>query len=383
MFGALVEAVDTIEITTPDDLVAGLAVLDRLTAKLTIAAGQIDAAGTWAGDGDVSLAAFLRRRARMSNHDAWSLTRRGRRLQVLPHTAGAWEAGRLSGGQVQAVLANVTDRNVEVFAEQEAELLRSFEPLSVHHTAVAMRHWKACADAVLDRDDPEPPVSSVHLSPTLDGRTEVSGSFDAASSPVIHAATALAETPDVDGEPVRPAAQRRADAWVDIFRFYLDHHDVVPSNRHRPHVNVVIDLDDLEHRHGHASLLDGAPLDSATTRQLLCDATIHRHVTDGPGVVLDHGRGTRTATNAQWNALIIRDRGCRFPGCDRKPAWCEAHHVVPWEDGGPTDMDNLVLACSRHHHLVHQPGWQLKRLPDGTVEVTTPTGRHLTSHPPP
>src|SRR5947207_1071753 len=86
----------------------------------------------------------------------------------------------------------------------------------------------------------------------------------------------------------------------------------------------------------------------------------------------------------QFRALAVRDGGCRFPGCARPVSWCEAHHVVPWEDGGPTDRANLVLLCWRHHHdFAHHPRWQLKLLPDATVEVTTPDGRMLTICPRP
>jgi predicted restriction endonuclease len=62
---------------------------------------------------------------------------------------------------------------------------------------------------------------------------------------------------------------------------------------------------------------------------------------------------------------------------------CEAHHVVPWQDGGPTDQHNLVLLCSRHHHVFHQPGWKVVLGADARMEVVDPTGRHCTTDPPP
>jgi 5-methylcytosine-specific restriction protein A len=80
---------------------------------------------------------------------------------------------------------------------------------------------------------------------------------------------------------------------------------------------------------------------------------------------------------------VLRDRHCRHPGCDRGPQWCEAHHVRPWSEGGPTELANLVMGCSRHHHLWHLAGWSVKLLPDGEFHVTTPDGRDLVSRPPP
>ena len=79
---------------------------------------------------------------------------------------------------------------------------------------------------------------------------------------------------------------------------------------------------------------------------------------------------------------MIRDRHCRFPGCDRPAHWCEGHHVWFWDHGGPTRIDNLVLLCTRHHHHLHRPGWHAKLLPDATLEITDPRGRVRTTSPP-
>jgi hypothetical protein len=98
--------------------------------------------------------------------------------------------------------------------------------------------------------------------------------------------------------------------------------------------------------------------------------------------ILDYGTTTRTVPANLFNALAIRDGHCRFPGCDRPPQWCEAHHVRWVLDGGPTSLDNLTLQCTRHHHLLHSPGWHAKLLPDATFIVTTPDGRTLEGRPP-
>ena len=83
-----------------------------------------------------------------------------------------------------------------------------------------------------------------------------------------------------------------------------------------------------------------------------------------------------------YTSLVLRDLGCRFPGCDRPADWCEGHHVVHWEDGGPTGLANLVLLCSKHHHLVHLKPWRVKLLPEGRLEVTYPDGTVRSSDPP-
>jgi predicted restriction endonuclease len=91
-----------------------------------------------------------------------------------------------------------------------------------------------------------------------------------------------------------------------------------------------------------------------------------------------------------WVRRILRDPhtgnvlegGCGFPGCDRTPKWCDAHHLRPWEDHGPTDLDNGLLSCRRHHNLIHHTGWRLHRDPGtGTITARSPDGRTFTRRP--
>ena len=86
---------------------------------------------------------------------------------------------------------------------------------------------------------------------------------------------------------------------------------------------------------------------------------------------------------AQRSALAVRDRHCRFPGCDRPGSWCDAHHVWHWSEGGPTDLDNLVLLCRRHHRMLHRRrGMEAELLADGGFKVTAPNGTVRISRPP-
>jgi hypothetical protein len=58
-------------------------------------------------------------------------------------------------------------------------------------------------------------------------------------------------------------------------------------------------------------------------------------------------------------ALRTRDKGCRFPGCDRPVDWTNPHHIIHWARGGPGNLPNLVSVCYYHHRLVHEGGWQV------------------------
>ena len=124
-----------------------------------------------------------------------------------------------------------------------------------------------------------------------------------------------------------------------------------------------------------ATYLDtGAPVSPAALGVLRCDSAIHR-VIAGPSGILDYGRATRTWPTDVYNAIVVRDQGCRWPGCDAPASWCDVHHSPPWEDGGTTSVDGGFLACRRHHHLGHEAGWHTKLLPDGTIEFTHADGR--------
>jgi hypothetical protein len=377
VFEQLAQLVAELPVTDAPDLVAELVQLrEQLAAKADLAVAALERSGEWAADGDVSLAGWLRRACALSTKDAHATARTARRLNELPVVADAYAGGALTRTQLACITANVRDETLHVFAEQAPAVLPSLLPLPPADLSVAMRHWAAIADDEV-RTASAAPRRELHLSSTLDGRGELTGSFDAVGRETILAALRLASTWDADD--TRLASERLADALVGLCEQHLVRHDAPSRNRNRPRVEVIVDVHDLDH----ARLADGTTLDRATTGRLLCDSTLHRVVTDGAGVILDYGRATRLVPRGLWDAVVVRDRHCRYAGCDRPAAWSEAHHVLPWEEGGPTRLDNLVLLCSRHHHVVHQPGFHAKLLPDGTFEVTTATGRHLESRPPP
>jgi Domain of unknown function (DUF222)/HNH endonuclease len=98
-----------------------------------------------------------------------------------------------------------------------------------------------------------------------------------------------------------------------------------------------------------------------------------------PTQPLEVGRTTRVIQAAQRTALAVRDGGCVFPDCQRPLAWCEAHHIIHWLHGGPTDLANLALLCRAHHRAVHEGGWRLQRDPDGRMTAIPPYRRHPTA----
>jgi hypothetical protein len=247
-----------------------------------------------------------------------------------------------------------------------------------------MRQFALWADTLLGPDGSTgdatlDPDRQLYLSSTLSGRGELTGHLDSESTDTVRTALRLAERPD-DPDQHRTPAQRRGDALVAMARFYLDHHDTATGGRNRPHLNVVVDLDHLGHTPG-VNLTGDTPYSAASIAQLLCDANIHRVIRAGDSCVLDFGHTTRTISPALWTALLLEHEGrCFFPDCDETPR--DGHHITAWEDGGHTNLTNLRPTCWHHHHLIHQPGWHQKLLPDGTLETHTPNGTVHTTPPP-
>jgi len=381
MFDGLAAEIEGLEVPVDGAaLVEVFSLLDRLAAKAWAAVGEFDAAGLWDLDGAVSMTAWLRGAARLSSRSAARVVRTAERLRQLPVTAAAFAGGSLSEGQVQVITAHLSPRTVESFADAEAAVVPVLVPLDVAQTAYAMSVWRARAEALLDEVEPEEPERRLHLSRTLDGRHELSGSLDAEGGAVVATAVRLALRDDREAT----LSARQGEALVDVCRWFLDHQHVAVGGRHRPHLNLVVDTQSFEGSVSFAgSVLDGPALAGAALARLACDASLHRVLTRGRSTILDYGSATRTVPAPLWAALVLRDRHCRFPNCDRRAGWCEGHHVRHWRDGGPTALDNLALLCSRHHHRCHQPGWEAKLLPDATFEVTAPDGRHLVSRAPP
>lgn len=92
----------------------------------------------------------------------------------------------------------------------------------------------------------------------------------------------------------------------------------------------------------------------SVVRQMACDADVIPLVLGADGEVADLGRVTRLFTLGQRRFLWHRDGQCTFPGCTAPAAWTQAHHVVHWADGGPSDLRNAALLCQRHHTQVHE-----------------------------
>ncbi len=169
------------------------------------------------------------------------------------------------------------------------------------------------------------------------------------------------------------------DALLELARRSLAGDDLPDTGGHRPQMVITIDLDRLQRGIGAATTPDGTatgtPMSAATARRAACDAGILPAVLGSAGQPLDIGRDTRVIPTAIRRALILRDRGCTFPGCHRPPNWTDAHHLRHWADGGPTSLANLTLLCGHHHRTVHTRNWAAHTDPHGGSPHWHPPGQ--------
>jgi hypothetical protein len=147
----------------------------------------------------------------------------------------------------------------------------------------------------------------------------------------------------------------------------------VAARPHGQHTTVVVHVD-VEQKV--AALHLGPLLTDAERQYLSCDATcevwFERH-----GRVIGAGRATRTVNRRLRRALEHRHRTCAVPGCGATRG-LHAHHIRHWEDGGLTELDNLVLVCPYHHRLHHRGVITITGPADDLV-VTDSAGRRLSA----
>jgi hypothetical protein len=151
-----------------------------------------------------------------------------------------------------------------------------------------------------------------------------------------------------------------ADSLNELVHHAMDEGRLPRRNGVKPHVNLTTTLEGLKNELGvpPADLELSLPISTRTLERIACDCTISR-VLLADSMVIDVGRATRVVSAPTRRALRVRDRGCRWPGCDRQVNWSTPHHMIAWSRGGPSDLPNLVLLCFFHHRLVHEGGWQV------------------------
>jgi hypothetical protein len=329
--------------------------------------GELDRRNGWAESGCGSCAEWVAWRCALDPRSAREHLRVARSLRQLPATREAFGRGELSYSKVRA-LTRVAE------PASEAELLRLARDATAAQLERMLGAFRRVSRADAERAHSE---RYLHHFWDEDGSLQITARIPAEQGALVlealeaargalreeergrpdpvPAAGGSAEPPECRPEPPAPG---RADALVALAETALARgpRPAAAGERHR--VVVHVDLDALvADAAGRVHLRDGPALSADTTRRLACDASL-TPVLERGGEVLSVGRRTRAVPAAIRRALEVRDRGCRFPGCNNR-RWVDAHHVHHWAHGGETKLDNLISLCRRHHRLLHEGGYTL------------------------
>jgi hypothetical protein len=402
------------------DLVELRGVIDSLEAEWLRRLEVFDRRCGAVSAGATSTGAWVRSACRLSPGVARGRVELARSLPSWPGTGEALAEGAISPAHAQQIvaaaeeLAAAAGRPMAVETEPAmVELARRIDPARLRRELAHARHALA-PEAAAGAAEVAYRRRRLSVSETFDGMVAVEGMLDPEGGAVLLSALTPLASRSGPGDQRTPR-QRRADALVELCRRQLDRGDLPVVGGERPHLNVVVELATLEHRAGTraggssagVARADGTPpsgparvradritvpgpraaetawagpICGEAARRLACDAALARVITNGASQPLDVGRRTRTIPPAIRTALVVRDGGCAFPGCDRPPGWTDAHHLRHWIDGGSTSIENLVLLCRSHHRTVHEAGWQLARTVDGRWLAQPP--RHAGPAPP-
>ena len=302
---------------------------------------------------------------------------------VLQAVGAAVADGRLSLDVADVIRAGLDRVDPSVpgasVADAAESLLADAPTLTVEKLATRAREVTAGLDEqhVVDRERAMRTARYLRIAPQPNGMTRLSGLLDPESAAII-VATFDAVTSPRRGGPrfVDPAAvdyaeritrdertteQITVDAFVELVRIgAAAAPDIVGAQR--PAVRVLVTDFDLTRGAGFGHI-EGqrSPISIATIERELYDRGTVALDVDTTGQVINVGRSRRLFTARQRIGLAVRDGGCRFPGCERPPSWCEAHHIIPWSHGGRTDLADGILLCRHHHLLLHDNGWRVTR----------------------
>ena len=326
------------------------AALDGLDARLASAMADADGEGA---------SSRLRGATRRTQREADRAVERGRLVADLPAVGEALARGEISAGHVD-LLARTAERTsatavidgglLEVARRKPADAMRRevnevVRAASDGDLVERQRRARAARRCVIFDDE-------------TTGMTVLHAEFDPVAGARVRSALASATESlfVADGgrdaaREVRAPQQRRADALQRLVTEGSACRGGPPSVRDQM---IIVVSDD-----GSGRLAGGGQIPASEVERLACGSELRGLVLRAEGEPLWLGRRRRLVSDAQWFALIVRDGGCI--ACDADPSRCEAHHVRWHRDGGSTDIDNLVLLCGHHHHLVHDRGWRVSR----------------------
>lgn len=302
-------------------------------------------------------------------------------LQEVLDAAGS---GSLSADAVDAIRSGLGAPNDQVapdaLAEAARTLLAQSASVSIENLAALARQARDELDiaGVALREQELRGARYLRLTPRHDGMTGIVGVLDPESAAIVVSAIDAATSPRrggprfVDPDDVaraeriinddRTTEQLALDALVELVDVAMRGDSAHVLGAKRPAVRVFVTQKDLDASEGFGHLEgQSIAVSMETIERHACDGGIIPILFNEDGQVLNLGRDQRLHNRRQRIAIAARDGGCTVPGCDRPASWSEVHHIVPWSEGGSTDLADGVLLCRHHHMLLHNNGWRIGR----------------------
>ncbi|GAA3990555.1 HNH endonuclease signature motif containing protein [Allokutzneria multivorans] len=358
-----------------------LADLEKLsnlvTAVKTDAATHAEERGLHTSQGCRSLSTLLRSHLKISPGEAVRRAKLVHDLPRVPLTREAVYSGVLSGEHALIISDVIKNIPAEVAAKAEETLLDYAPDMTPQELMYAGKRVRSYFDQDGAFKDEQEGVKarSLRMSKNQHGWLMFTGCLPPLEGAMVEEALhAVSKPRPVGGEKdPRTTEQRYADGLCELITVAMATKDLPASGGVRPQVVVTVRAKDVRDETGSGHTDWDGEATATLIRQLCCDAEVIPVTVDEEGVPLNYGRTTRTAPPPLRRALAVRDKGCAFPGCDRPPAWTEAHHVLYWtKHQGPTDLNNMTLLCSHHHHVIHQEDWKIVFAEDGRPDFIPP-----------
>ncbi len=366
--------------------------LDAATHRLLQCIRRFDEACGWHEQGAISCAHWLAWRVGWDPATAREKVRVARALGRLPAIDEALRSARLSYAKVRALTRVATPENetklltmaLLATGAQLERICRGYRGVLEAEGASKPEERSVCQrllpggmvklELVLEPDEANLILRAVERAREVKAQ-EVHARQDEPPKPETPERAAGAA--DVSAETPWPS---RADGAVRVAEWFLAGNPVTGTGGERFQVIVHVDQDVLGPDGAWAATLeDGSRVSAETLRRVACDCGMVAMSRNGEA--LNIGRRARTIPPAIRRALMLRDRGCAFPGCTHT-AFLHGHHIEHWLHGGETSLDNTVLLCTFHHHLVHEGGWRIAAGAEGTFVFHSPAGRLLALQPP-
>ncbi len=367
--------------------------LDAATHRLLELIRQIDKAGIWADQGAISCAHWLSWRLGWDSGTAREHVRVARGLGRLPQIDAAMRTGALSYSKARALTRVGTEQNetrllhlaLMATGSQLERICRGYRNVA-ERAGQPWQRERELRKRLLDNGMVqltivlEPDEADLVLR-AIDRAREVHAEQDKAAETECAAPTTPPPQGSKPRSPLPPEANEvpaetqwptRADGLVSLAESFLAGNPVSGNGGERFQVMVHIDQEALgADGSWSATLEDGTRVPAETLRRVACDCGIVAVGHDGEA--LNIGRRTRSIPPAIRRALMLRDKGCAFPGCTHT-RFLHGHHIQHWLHGGETSVRNLVMLCTFHHRLLHEGEWTITVDTDGSFLFNSPLG---------